>query len=46
MEDPKFTMIDFNTVQKLDQISDNCTLIFMDGRKSDYIHIKDGGLVY
>jgi hypothetical protein len=46
MEDPHFTIVDLNTVEKVDHITDNCSLIFMDGARSDFVHIKNGELMY
>ena len=46
MEDPHFTIVDLSSVEKVDHITDNCSLVFMDGILSDYIHIKNGELVY
>lgn len=45
MEKPGFSIIDLNTVEKVDHITDNCSIIIMDDLLSDFIHIKNGELV-
>ena len=46
LENPKITVLDLKTLERINTLSDNCVLIFMDSRKSDFVFIKEGELIF
>jgi hypothetical protein len=46
IQDPKFTILDLKTAERLESLSDNCVLVFSEGKKNDFIFIKEGELIF
>lgn len=45
IENPMFSILDLNTLERLSEINDNCVLVFMSTKNTEYIFIRKGKVV-
>lgn len=46
MLEPRFSIIDLTEVKKVNELTDNCAIVFSESKKADYIFIKDGKMIF